>query len=179
MRKTGLFLSCIGTFLCAVVLIVLVNGCTSARSVKEPTPITVTVAGKEVATITEKNKWNGGVIDRADTFQTLMKNKTAIPDVEIGSTAEIAFNGTMPDHFTVTDILIDEAGNRIYNEKVDSSVPVTAGNQKYTFQITKNWASLLSSQYVEGKKDLRGYRMIASWGANECEYAFIIKTDAY
>jgi hypothetical protein len=24
---------------------------------------------------------------------------------------------------------------------------------------------------------LRGFRMIASWGQNECEYAFIIKTD--
>lgn len=159
--------------------VLLVNGCTPTHSVKEPTPVTVTIAGQEIPTITEKNKWDGGVIDRADTFQTLMKNKTDLPYIEIGSTAEIAFNGTVPDHFTVTDILVDETGNRVYDQKVDSTVPVTAGNQKYTFPITKNWASLLSSQYVDNKKDLRGYRMTASWGANECEYAFIIQTDAY
>ncbi len=160
-------------------VIMLANGCAPTHSVKEPTPITVTIAGQEIQTITEKNKWNGAAIDRADTFQTLVKNKTAQPYIEIGSTAEIAFHGTMPDHFTVTDILIDETGNRVYDKKVDSTVPVTAANQKYTFPITKNWASLLSSQYVDNKKDLRGYRMTASWGANECEYAFIIQTDAY
>ena len=39
-------------------------------------------------------------------------------------------------------------------------------------------ASGLSSYYVEGKTDLRGFRMIATWGENECEYAFIIRTDS-
>lgn len=32
--------------------------------------------------------------------------------------------------------------------------------------------------YVKNKTDIRGIRMIASWGENKCEYAFIIKTDA-
>jgi hypothetical protein len=35
----------------------------------------------------------------------------------------------------------------------------------------------LSSYYVEGKTDIRGFRMIATGGENECEYAFIITTD--
>jgi hypothetical protein len=75
------------------------------------------------------------------------------------------------------DHLIDEKGNNIYADKVTINIPLDLKNGKGTFEIKKHMAAALSSYYVEGKINIRGFRMIATWGENECEYAFIIRTD--
>ncbi len=72
--------------------------------------------------------------------------------------------------------MIDENGRQIYTDKEIVNIPVQLINGKCSFEIEKHFASSLSSYYEPEKKDIRGFRMIASWGENECEYAFIIKT---
>jgi hypothetical protein len=143
---------------------------------QEPPDMSIIIGDKEIEYLSAKNKWNGNVYDREDTFITILKEQKDIPAFEIGSIVDITFESNPPDEFTVSDILIDEKGRQIYTYKEIIDIPVKLNNGKCSFKIEKHPASLLSSQYEPNKKDIRGFRMIASWGENECEYAFVIKT---
>jgi hypothetical protein len=158
---------------------ILMIGCATTKPTQEPSKLTITVGEKQLDYIVAKNKWNGAMYDREDTFQTILKkdSKSEIPYIEIGNTAIISFMNNPPSKFTIKDILIDENGNQIYSDKLIIDIPVELKDGKASFEIEKHLASGLSSYYVEGKTDIRGFRMIATWGENECEYAFIIRTD--
>lgn len=169
----------------AVFILLMLNlptGC-SPKSPKEPPKITITIGDKQIDYIVAKNEWNGAIYDREDTFHTLMKMKENsaddIPYVGIGEFAAISFESNPPNEFVVSDVLIHENGDEIYSYKEIIDVPVEYKNGKYYFEIRKHLASALSSYYVENKIDIRGFRMVASWGQNECEYAFVIKTDGF
>ena len=157
-----------------MVLTFFIAGCTS--TVEEPPAISVSIDNKEIEYVSAKNKWNGSVYDREDTFVTILKEEKDIPIFINGSIAEITFKSNPPDEFKIMDILIDEKGRQIYTDKEIINIPVELNNGKCSFEIEKHLASFLSSYYEPEKKDIRGFRMIASWGENECEYAFIIKT---
>lgn len=156
-------------------------GCTSIKSQEEPPKLTITIGNKQLDYIVAKNQWNGAKYDREDTFKTILKNvsESEITYIEIGKTVTINFTNNFPDKFTISDILIDKNGNQRYSNKEIISIPVKLKNGTCSFEIKNHFASALSSYYVEGKTDIRGFRMVASWGENECEYAFIIKTDSY
>lgn len=158
---------------------ILISGCTSPKSPQEPPKVTITIGEKEVEYVMAKNKWNNSIYDREDTFQTILKkgSKVETPYIEIGKTVVISFENYPPDQFTISDILIDESGNQMYSNKEVVNIPVILKDGKCSFEIKKHFASALSSYHVENKIDVRGFRMIASWGENECEYAFIIKAD--
>lgn len=169
----------IGIISTLFILILMLN-CTPQKLPKEPPKIAITIDNKELEYITAKNKWDGKIYDREDTFQTIIKKDIEIPYIEIGKSVIIDFKNNPPDEFTISDILIDENGKRIYeDERLTTDIMVEVEDGKCSFEIKKNFASGLSSIYIENKKDIRGFRMIASWDKNECEYAFIIKTDAF
>jgi hypothetical protein len=148
---------------------------------QEPPKLTITIGDKQLDCIVGKNKWNGAIYNRVDTFKTIMEkdSKSEVPYIEIGNTATITFSNNPPTKFTIKDILIDENGNQRYSDKEMFNIPVELKHGKYSFKIEKHFAAALSSYYVEGKTDIRGFRMIATWGENECEYAFVIRTDSF
>lgn len=158
-----------------LIFILILAGC-SSNSMQEPPQISIIIEGKEIEYASAKNKWDGSVYDREDTFVTILKEQKDIPIIENGSVAEITFKSNPPEKFIVMDILIDESGRQIYTDKLIKNIPVELINGKCSFKIEKNLASSLSSHYEPNKKDIRGFRMIASWGENESEYAFVIKT---
>ena len=151
----------------------------STRLPYEPPEITIIIEDKQIDYVVGKNQWNGAKYDREDTFTTLMKvySVNELPYIEIGSTAIIKFTKYPPDKVTITDIIIDDSGMLIYSDKANINIPVEIINKVITFEIKKYSASALSSYYVEENIVLRGFRINATWGQNECEYAFIIKTD--
>ncbi len=158
-----------------LLLIIILAGC-SSNFMREPPEISIVVGGKQIEYVSAKNKWDGNVYDREDTFVTILKEPKDIPIFENGSIAEITFKNNPPDELAVSDILIDEKGRQIYTDKEIKNIPVELKNGKCTFEIEYHLASALSSYYEPNKKDIRGFRMIARWGENECEYAFVIKT---
>lgn len=164
-------------FLLAIMLmlIAVLTSC-SSYIMKEPPEISVTIEGNEIEYISAKNKWNGSIYDREDTFVAIFKNKKDVPIIENGSVIEIAFESNPPVEFKVFDILIDENGRQIYTEKEIKEIPAELINGKCSFKLENHFASSLSSYYVPDKKEIRGFRVIASWGENECEYAFVIKS---
>jgi hypothetical protein len=151
------------------------------KPIQEPPKLIITIGDKQLDYIVAKNKWNGGKYDREDTFKTILKkgSKSEISYIEIGNIATITFTNKFPKKFTIKDILIDENGNQSYSDKEIRNIPVELKDGKVSFKIEKHFASALSSNYIEGKTDIRGFRMIATWGENECEYAFIIRTDSF
>ncbi|MDF2522225.1 MAG: hypothetical protein K0R84_2853 [Clostridia bacterium] len=172
-----------------IVLILLISmtvvGCSSQRSSlkppDEPPEITITIGDREIEYIAAKNEWNGAEYDREDTFRTILApdSDIEVPYIIIGEIAEVSFENNPPEDFYILDMIINKDGSRMYDNRVTEEIPVELKDGKCSFEIKKNMASLLSSYYEPNKKDLRGIRMIASWGENECEYAFVIKTDAY
>lgn len=88
----------------------------------------------------------------------------------------INFKDNTPDKFAISDILIDKNGNKKYlTPIISNSFELKDG--KCSFEIKRNIEIGLDSYYVPNMTYFRGFRMTASWGENECEYAFIIKTD--
>lgn len=167
---------------CTIIILlaaIMMAGCTYQKSYQEPPELLISVEEKEeLQYIIAKNQWNGAKYDREDTFKTIMKEGSGIDvsSIEIGKTVVISFKNNPPDKFILYDILIDEKGEQIYSDKEIEIVPVEIKDNKCSFKIGGHYASSLSSTYEENKMDIRGYRMIASWGDNECEYAFIIKS---
>lgn len=165
-----------------LLMTILIIGCTSQETsnTSEPPELFITIGDKELEYVIGKNKWNGVVYDRQDTFKTILKEGSSneIPYIEISKTAVITFKSHPPALLTISDVLIDKSGNQIYPDKLSEDIPVELKDGMCSFEIKNNMASALSSFYVESKTDIRGFRIIASWGENECEYAFIIRTDA-
>ena len=164
------------TMFLSVMILILTFFSAGCWAVKEPPDISISIDNKEIDYVSAKNKWDGTAYDREDTFVTIFKEQRDIPIFENGSIAEITFNSNPPAEFKIMDILIDENGKQIYTDKEIINIPVELIDGKCSFEIEKHLASSLSSYYEPGKKDIRGFRMIASWGENECEYAFVIKT---
>jgi len=158
---------------------ILMYGYSITKSPKEPPAIKITIGDKQIDYVSAKNEWNRAKYDREDTFKSILKKGTEIPYIKPGSTATISFMNNPPREFTISDILIDEKGNQRYTNKEIINIPVELKNGKASFEIKKHMASGLSSYYSESKTDIRGFRMIAKWGENECEYAFIIRSDAF
>ena len=175
LRKGGIMRIKIFLLTSMLIFVVILAGC-SLNSMQEPPEISIHIGDKEIEYISAKNKWDGSVYDREDTFVTILKEQKEIPVFENGSIAEIVFSNNPPDEFMVMDMLINEEGNQIYTDKEIKNIPVESNDGKYSFDIEYHFASSLSSFYEPGKTDIRGFRMIASWGENECEYAFIVRT---
>jgi hypothetical protein len=152
----------------------------ATKPMKEPPKLTITIGDKQLDYIVAKNEWNGAKYDREDTFKTILKKVSIseLPYIEIGNTVTISFKNNPPSKFNIMDILVDENGKQRDSNKEIVTIPVKLKDGKVSFKIEKHLASDLSSYYIEGKTDIRGFRMIATWGENECEYAFIIRTDS-
>jgi len=153
----------------------------SAVAPAEPPEIKIAIDGKQLEYVVAKNSWDGVMYDREDTFETILKKTplSSIPYIKTGSTVEIDFGDNPPDKLTVLDLLIDENGNQMYSDKEIITIPVELTDDETSFKIEKHMASALSSSSILDKKNIRGFRIIAGWKENECEYAFIIKSDAY
>jgi hypothetical protein len=151
-------------------------------TMEEPPAITVTISDRQIEDyIYEKNSWDGIQYDREGILQILMRKSllNRIPYIKADETCTISFRDYPPDKFTISDILIDQKGNQRYTDKEIINIPVELKDGKCSFVVKKHVASGLDSLYYKGKTDFRGFLMTASWGENQCEYAFVIKTDSF
>jgi len=157
---------------------ILLYGCYGKMS--EPPEIQVTSDGREISYVVGLNKWNGSVYDREDTFQTIMKEKADIPYIKLKKEIQIEFKGTLPDSIKLQNFILNCDGKIKYTEKEVQTIPIEFSNKKGTFVLTQNIASMLSSNSAdyEPGASIRGFRLYCSWGENDCEYAFIISSDA-
>lgn len=157
----------------------------------EPPNITVQSGDKNIEWVVGKNKWNGSVFDRLDNFQWLMTDKT-IDDLEYvrnGEQVLLEFDGSIPDSITLTEYVLLENGNEKYNlSGMEYDVHYNAFNARFNpfsprdfnFTVEPNYATALSSNSADYQtgNTIKVYRIVCTWGGNECEYAFIVRGDA-
>lgn len=147
-----------------------------------PPKISITTAGTEINYVVGLSQWNNAIYDREGTFQTIMqgKSKTDLPYIKLNQEFQIAFNGTAPDSVKLEDYILQPNGNARYSEREVQTIPIELKNGQGSFVLNANPAAFLSSassDYEPGAS-IRGFRLTCQWGKNECEYAFIIRSDA-
>jgi hypothetical protein len=147
-----------------------------------PPSIKVTAGGEALPSVYGLNKWDGSVYDRKDCFEMLFEKRTAdsLPYIKIGEIVYISFNGTAPGTVTLKEILLrGDDGTRKYNAQADTDISVEIKDGELLFTLEDSWATALSSNSADYRagKNYRGYKMICTWGENECEYAFALRTD--
>ncbi len=152
---------------------ILLFGCKG--EISEPPEIKVTCEETEIPWVVGLNKWGGSAYDREDTFHTIMKSKTEILYIKQEKEIQIEFFGSMPDSTKLEDFILNSDGNKKFNETVKpETIPIKFSDKKGKFILSQNYASMLSSNSAF----VRGFRLNCKWGEDECEYAFIIRSDA-
>ena len=152
-------------------------GCTSQIQTQEPPKLTITIGEEKLQYVTAKNRWNGELFDMQNAFKNILKEGSKIepPYIEFGELAVITFENNPPDKFTISDILLDIKGAKKFFTPI-ISIPFELKDGKCSFEIVKNIETGLDSYWAPNMTYFRGFKMTASWGENQCEYDFIIKT---
>lgn len=163
-----------------LLVLMLTYGCQSVSVPNEPPDIQVIAGAKEINWGWTILKWDSQEPPSANPLKDFVTDDSIkeAPYIEIGKIIDVAFSSNPPESITVTETLLDEQGNLKYTEKETVEIPVELNNGNFSITIADHPASALNSFYEDNKKDLRGYRMTATWGDNVCQYVFIIKTDA-
>lgn len=148
----------------------------------EPPEIKITSGETEIDYAVGKNMWNGAVYNRTGTFQMASYGKSLsdYPYIELGEEITIEFDGPVPEAYTLNDYILDSDGGVKYSNEVTRELPIEFTDSTGTFVLDFNPASALSSNsedYGPGSS-VRGFLLICAWGDNECEYGFIIRSDA-
>lgn len=162
----------------ALLSITIFFGWNSQTQTQEPPKLTITIRDKEIQYVTAKIKWDGELFDMQNTFENILKEGSEIEPqyIEFGELAVISFENNPPDKFIMSDILIDIRGDKKFFTPI-ISLPLELNNSTCSFKIVKNIETELDSYWAPNMTYLRGFRMTACWGENQCEYDFIIKTD--
>jgi hypothetical protein len=147
-----------------------------------PPEILITAGDKEIPYVAGLNQWNGAIYDREDTFQTILKKDSGIEVsyIQLGESIQIEFKGNPPDKLKLRDYILKEDGIPKYTGKEVNQIPVKLVGEKINFKLEVHMAAMLSSNSkdYEPGNTIRGFKLTCSWGENECEYGFIIQTDA-
>ena len=164
-------------------LVAVSAGCSTSDSIPaEPPAITVKAGKITIDWIVGKNMWNGSTIEHIADFPYIMLHTTFddLPYIKNDESIIIHFDNVIPDSIILTELILKEDGSRKYNIS-DKDYNINIGkNNIASFTIEANYATALSSysgDYIEGNT-IKGYRMVCTWGGNECEYVFIIRGDA-
>jgi hypothetical protein len=161
------------------------SGCVSNKP-QEPPEIKITFDNQTINYVVGKNKWDGAVYDRENTFKTILKedSKIVVPYIKLGKTLNIEFKQNPPEVIEIFDYLLNEKGENKYSDKTIIQIPAKLKGGKFSFEFNQHFATALSSNsddYKDGRT-LRGFKINCRWGnkesGNECEYGFIIRTDA-
>ena len=148
----------------------------------EQPQIVVCAGAIALATETGLNVWNGAEYDRMDTFQILAQQKGEWPRIPLGTNITMKIEGAQPDAYRLIDYVITEDGEYKYHSDVEPEpIALSYDGEAYHFDLPENWTVGFSSnsEDYEPGRTIRGFRFECSWGENACEYAFILRTDAF
>ncbi|MDR1184778.1 MAG: hypothetical protein LBK67_08280 [Coriobacteriales bacterium] len=183
MKRPTLFLLFL-LFLLATGLLIALSGCNPS----EPPKPKITAGDSELPYVIGLNKWNGSAYDKEDNFILIMRDNPAtdMPYVASGETISIEFDGKMPDSVKLTDHILRSDGthtfavekaNGTHTFAVERTIDIDFSKGKGSFILDENRSASLGSSDDMFDASIRGFRLVCSWGDNECEYAFIIRSD--
>ncbi len=136
---------------------------------QEPPDLRVTVNSSEIMEAMGKNTWNNAKYDREDTFKVFASENEELLYVPMGERIVMEFPGKAPDAVKLQDYVMDRDGNVRLADGEVNAVDIQLLGNKVEFDLTKNY---------EPGASIRGFRLTCSWGKDECEYAFMLRTGA-
>lgn len=158
------------------------TACSSPGRMEQPPEITISAGDGQISYVTGLNQWNGAKYDREDTFHTIMKGTAPsdLPYIHFCEKVRIAFKGPVPDTVQLTDTILTREGDIRYTSRETNIIPIAFQEAKGSFTMQAHMSAWLSSNSEDYKPGatIRGFRLTCTWGENECEYAFILRTDA-
>ncbi len=143
--------------------------------------LSVTADGIILPSTMGLNIWNGAMVDRADTLESLAKGTEELPYVPLGTPIHFTFDGDAPDRMALTGYVLNEDGTQKYWVDVpQDELPFTFEDGEGSFPLPGNFLTMLSSDSrdYEAGQSIQGFKLTCAWGENECEYAFMLRTDA-
>ncbi|HEX3029632.1 MAG TPA: hypothetical protein VHT34_10105 [Clostridia bacterium] len=149
-----------------------------------PPELKITLDNKNIGYKVKWSKWNGVVCEGEDAFKSILKKSAnTVPYIKLGKTITIEFKKSRPDTVEIYDYILTKNGDRKYDDRSKVRIPATIKDGKCSFKFKGNPASMLSSNSEDYKpgRTLRGFQVICKWSnksADECEYGFVIRTDA-
>lgn len=136
--------------------------------------------GTEIFCMAGLNQWNGLAYDRSDSFKDLAAMDREIPYLEAGETVKLRFTEEgMPNTWSLYDYVLNEEGKETYRNVSPDQIVLLFEQGTASFELEHHHAEVLDSSlgnYGEGNL-IRGFKLICTWGDNECEYAWLIRTD--
>ncbi len=159
----------LSSLILVVVCISLIPAC--GKGVNEPANIELTYSDGAIRYIVAKNRWNGSIYDREDTFKLFIDGGYGIIDTMAGGEIYICFPSTVPDKVKIEYYLLGD------NEMVSN--PSSGPREIEIHFKLKRAYFVIPSKSQSGDSDMSGglgmvgFRITCSWGVNECEYAFI------
>lgn len=170
----------IALLLCLTPISILAETTSSAQMVAPPS-LRVMSGDIELPSTVGLTRWGGAEIKRADTLVSLTKQQTELPYVALLSTITLTLDGPAPDSVTIDDYILNPDGTEKYSSNVPIQVEgLTFNDGTGSFVLPENMLAMFSSvsgDYAPGAT-IRGFKMRCMWGDDECEYAFMFRTDA-
>ncbi len=155
-----------------------------AQGMSGPPEVRVLVNDVEIPCVTVLNKWNGATVKRMATFPTLVEQQQGreVPYCEPGAEVRVKFSAPVPDRAELSDRILNPDGTDKYSapDQPDVQSLTEFPDGWISFELEPNPMSMLSSDGAdyEPGASLRGFLLKCWWGENECEYAFMLRTDA-
>lgn len=182
-KKTKIAVLITAVLAVAITVSVFAFGPVMKKASQAPPEIKITAGSVELLYALGINQWDGNIYDREDCFERIMSG-TALADLEYvknGETITILVDGNVPDSVTLTEYILKDDGTKKYNiEGMSYDISFGVSNQMGTLTLVPNYTAGLSSlgaDYDPGAT-IRGFQLVCLWGENECEYSFIIRSDA-
>ncbi|WP_379135515.1 hypothetical protein [Paenibacillus sp. sgz500958] len=141
--------------------------------------LTVTIGDESIKNISFNYSKDSISESEKDIFKSEQLTLSETKYIEINKKITLDFGKVPPDNVTVKDILLNSEGGYLYPDKLSTDISLTNEDDKFSFLLQKNPASLLNSKFDNTRIDFRGFKIIATWGLNKVIYAFVIKADAY
>lgn len=128
------------------------------------------------------NTWDGANYDRQDSVIAIMSNIENLDDIPYfpdDSEIVIQILGAEPSKIIILDLLIKENGHLRYDERAAIIEEEYKPQTITTYTVSKHWATGLSSHTddYKPKSALRGIKIVCDYGLNQCEYAFVYRSD--
>ncbi|MDF2544290.1 MAG: hypothetical protein K0S47_4008 [Herbinix sp.] len=153
---------------------------------KEPPEIIMSIRGRRMDYITQKISWDGKdnseyhsmkVLEQTDSFLPTYVLNSIVYD-EISPEVVLDFGNHIPDTIQVYDAILDENGGFMYGKDMELLRDIKIlDRSKVSFDLVQHMALLFSSNLETYQKVWRRlFRVVCTWGDNQCEYSMVINT---
>lgn len=111
-------------------------------------------------------------------FEEVLRNEDNSSLIYIKGKESITLNFGLhlPDSLVVEDSLLNHNGTLLLNPSETIKVVLKKEKDTYSFQLDVHPSSGYSSQ--GNLRDIRGFKVIASWGKEQVKWVFIVETDS-